>query len=94
MGCCQSTDDGTCQGHHDIPCVRVCAPDAEQPTFADVGDRIVLFVDFGPHCHPTQFDHHQSHRVRRRFRKSFEEAATARPVHLEEDETIRTEFEV
>lgn len=64
MGCVGSTClQGEYTGipeHHqnttDVPVMRLCAPGKDSTHFADVGDTVVLFVDFGPSCSPCQLN--------------------------------------
>lgn len=39
--------------HHNKPFVRMCSSGTHFPNFADIGDTVILFVNFGPDCKPV-----------------------------------------
>lgn len=62
MGCAESTcchgngGDEEAPGHNarDRPIMYMCAPGKDSVNYADAGDEIVLFVNFGELCTPCQ----------------------------------------
>jgi hypothetical protein len=40
----------------DVPAMRLCAPGKDSSNFADIGDTVVLYVDFGLSCSPCKFN--------------------------------------
>ena len=67
MGCCCTTMRCCCTTqaantpHPTKPLVRMCASGTHFPNFADIGDTVVLFVDFGHQFKPK--GHQSSHDV-------------------------------
>ncbi|XP_078366136.1 uncharacterized protein LOC144650355 isoform X2 [Oculina patagonica] len=53
MGTCCSTPQPRSSSHHHKPLVRMCSSGNHFPDFADIGDTVVLFVDFGTDCKPV-----------------------------------------
>ena len=51
MGCCCATQAANTP-HPTKPLVRMCASGNHFPNFADIGDTVVLFVDFGHQFKP------------------------------------------
>ncbi|KAJ7394304.1 hypothetical protein OS493_000106 [Desmophyllum pertusum] len=52
MGICCTTPVYKPPRHHNKPFVRMCSSGNHFPNFADIGDTVVLFVDFGKNCMP------------------------------------------
>ncbi|KAK3749570.1 hypothetical protein QZH41_019714, partial [Actinostola sp. cb2023] len=59
MGCitskCLGKDEdyeGIPDLHNSRPVMRMCAPGKDAANFADVGDKVILYVDFGEYCSP------------------------------------------
>ena len=52
MGCCCTTQAANTP-HPTKPLVRMCASGNHFPNFADIGDTVVLFVDFGHQFKPV-----------------------------------------
>ena len=53
MGTWFSTPQIQSPGHHNKPFVRMCSSGTHFPNFADIGDTVILFVDFGQDCKPV-----------------------------------------
>lgn len=54
MGTCFTTcTQATTPTLYDKPLVRMCSSGNHFPTFADIGDTVVLFVDFGDNFKPV-----------------------------------------
>ena len=60
MGSCCTTQPANTP-HPTKPLVRMCASGNHFPNFADIGDTVVLFVDFGHQFKPK--GHQSSHDV-------------------------------
>jgi len=56
--CCRDTGgyEGILTGHNttDKPIMYMCAPGKDSVNFADSGDEVVLFVNFGDLCNPCK----------------------------------------
>ena len=60
MGSCCCTTQAANTPHPTKPLVRMCASGNHFPNFADIGDTVVLFVDFGHQFKPKAAEGHQS----------------------------------
>lgn len=50
--CCCTAPQHQPPEHHQKPLVRMCSSGNHFPNFADIGDKVVLFVDFGKNFKP------------------------------------------
>ena len=57
MGSCCCTTQAANTPHPTKPLVRMCASGNHFPNFADIGDTVVLFVDFGHQFKPVPPQH-------------------------------------
>ena len=53
MGCCCATQAANAP-QYNKPLVRMCSSGTHFPNFADIGNTVVLFVDFGKNFKPVQ----------------------------------------